>query len=127
MKLIMRYGTSGFSEREKALVANIARYHRKANPDHKHKLWIALSEKDRTIVNKLSAILRIADGLDRSHQSPVRRISCKIQTSRVTFYIDYFGDINSELYGAEKKSELFKKIFSREAIFIPKRIQNPEY
>ena len=58
----------GFSDREIEIIANVARYHRKSHPKPKHEGLPRLAERDRDIVAALSAILRIADGLDRRHQ-----------------------------------------------------------
>ncbi|HEY4026516.1 MAG TPA: Ppx/GppA phosphatase family protein [Candidatus Dormibacteraeota bacterium] len=57
----------GFTQRELALIANIARYHRKALPSDHHVEYMALSEDDRRLVRRLGALLRLADGLDLDH------------------------------------------------------------
>ena len=54
----------GFTEDEKELIANIARYHRKSFPEMKHQQFAALSKKDQRTVRILAAILRVADGLE---------------------------------------------------------------
>ena len=55
----------GFTSTEIELIANIGRYHRKSQPKHKHESYKALTKKNRKIVSQLSAILRVAVGLDR--------------------------------------------------------------
>jgi hypothetical protein len=57
----------GFTPRERELVANIARYHRKALPADRHADYMALDEDDRTLVRRLAALLWLADGLDADH------------------------------------------------------------
>ncbi len=121
MKLILKHGVEGFSEKQILMIANIARYHRKALPSPKHKHWVKLNGNEKDIVYKLSAILRIADGLDRSHRNLVYKISCKISPDIVTVFVEHFGELNNEIKSARRKSDLFKEVFRREITFIPKR------
>jgi exopolyphosphatase/guanosine-5'-triphosphate,3'-diphosphate pyrophosphatase len=65
--LIRNADLDGFSARERDLVANIARYHRKALPADRHAEYMALDDDDRTLVRRLAALLRLADGLDADH------------------------------------------------------------
>ena len=58
-----------FSAREMLLVANVARYHRKAEPSDHHEHFTQLSKPDRDRVRRLAALLRVADALDREHVS----------------------------------------------------------
>ena len=55
----------GFTNIEIELIANIARYHRKSSPKLKHDPYKGLTKTSRKIVNQLSAMLRVAVGLDR--------------------------------------------------------------
>lgn len=55
----------------KELVAQVARYHRKARPRLKHAAFAMLSKEDRQRVRVLSALLRVADGFDRSHSQAI--------------------------------------------------------
>ncbi|NNE99857.1 MAG: Ppx/GppA family phosphatase, partial [Pyrinomonadaceae bacterium] len=62
--LIKHSEMTGFSEDEKAIIANVARYHRKALPKSSHFYYTSLEKDERETVDKLSSILRLADGLD---------------------------------------------------------------
>ena len=64
----------GLSDDETAIVANIARYHRRGLPQNSHLPYIALDRTDRLIVNKLAAILRVANALDAEHLQKVRDV-----------------------------------------------------
>jgi exopolyphosphatase/guanosine-5'-triphosphate,3'-diphosphate pyrophosphatase len=65
--LIRNANLDGFTPRERDLVANVARYHRKALPADRHGEYMALDDDDRTLVRRLAALLRLADGLDADH------------------------------------------------------------
>jgi exopolyphosphatase/guanosine-5'-triphosphate,3'-diphosphate pyrophosphatase len=62
----------GFTDREVELIAQVARYHRRSVPSvEKHPEFAALTEPDQQLVRSLAAILRVAIGLDRNHDSDV--------------------------------------------------------
>lgn len=108
----------GFTENEKEMVANIARYHRKSHPKLKHPDYAKLSGDDQLVIRKLAAILRVADGLDRSHSSSIKNIEYSIETNKVTFIL-YGDEANMELevWGATSKKQLFEEVFDVEVEF----------
>ena len=77
-KLILKAGLPGLSEREVRIVANVARYHRGARPKMSHKGFAALDAGDREIVTMLGSMLRLADGLDRSHTDAVQDLDVRL-------------------------------------------------
>lgn len=72
--LIVHADLPGLTRREVQVVANVARYHRSAEPKLKHRPFAELSESERTLVEALAGILRIADGLDRTHSQTVTAV-----------------------------------------------------
>ena len=73
-KLIMKEGIEGFISEEVKIVACIARFHRGKSPLINN---IKLSDKKAwKTLKKLSSIVKLADGLDRSHLSIVEDIDC---------------------------------------------------
>jgi len=111
MDLIMKHGLAGWNMREVQLIANIARYHRKAFPLDKHPLFKSLSDGDKLIVKRLSSLLRIADGLDRSHTNAIARICCEQGFSEIKMTLMTRGNCDAEIYGFEKKRDLFEHVF----------------
>ena len=111
----------GFTENEKEIIANVARYHRKSHPKMKHEGFSKLNADDRDIVIKLAAILRIADGLDRTHASAVKSLRCRRSRSSVHFHLRKAkrGKIELEVWGANRKKELFEKAFHVNVHFSP--------
>lgn len=110
-RMIMAADIPGLDEREKALVANIARYHRSARPKLKHKAYAALTPEDREIVAQLGAILRLADGLDRSHANAVEDLECEIRGSHVIFTLHPRHGNQIERWAGLKKSRFFQEVF----------------
>jgi exopolyphosphatase/guanosine-5'-triphosphate,3'-diphosphate pyrophosphatase len=106
----------GFTPRERELIANIARYHRKSLPKKKHEGYGRLLTEDRLIVGRLAGILRLADGLDRRRNSQVQSLHCLL--SETTFMIKLQGDedLSVELFGGRMKGDLFESSFDRKLI-----------
>jgi exopolyphosphatase/guanosine-5'-triphosphate,3'-diphosphate pyrophosphatase len=109
--LIVHSHLVGFSPREIAIIANVARYHRRGVPRKKHENFAVLSRPDQKLVLKLGAILRLADGLDRSHSQRVQEVRCKKRKNNLTLYLLSDKDIDIEIWGAKQKDELFEKVF----------------
>jgi exopolyphosphatase/guanosine-5'-triphosphate,3'-diphosphate pyrophosphatase len=73
--LIMTHDMRGFSQEEIEIIALIARYHRKTAPKKSHPEFSKASKEVQKKVSKLTAILRVADSLDRTHATLVPRPS----------------------------------------------------
>jgi putative phosphoesterase len=114
MEMILKGSLPSFTENERLVTALIARYHRKALPEPGQAPYSSLAEGDRQRVDVLSAILRVADGLDRSHSNAVSKLSCEISQDRVTIICRTFRPSEMELKYGLLKSDLMKKVFGRE-------------
>ena len=78
-----------------------------------------LSEEDRQTVIRLSAILRVADGLDRSHSALVKgfTVSSKGKTTTVKLAQKKGASVEMEVWGAERKKALFESTFKTNLVF----------
>jgi exopolyphosphatase/guanosine-5'-triphosphate,3'-diphosphate pyrophosphatase len=113
--IIESSGPVTFSKSDWDLVANVARYHRKAHPSPKHLPFGQLSPSHQDIVRKLSALLRIADGLDRRHESRVKEIACGSPKKKsIEVKVSGPADLKVEIEGAHHKTRLFKEVFNLE-------------
>ncbi|NJD91923.1 MAG: HD domain-containing protein, partial [Geobacter sp.] len=109
--LIRHADLFGFTPRERELIAQIARYHRKSPPRKKHESYMKLSPEDRSRVARLGGILRLADGLDRSRVCKIQIVEPRLSPSRLTLRLQSDVDISVEIYGATAKSDLFSEAF----------------
>ena len=107
----------GFSPRERELIAQIARYHRKSTPKRKHNAFQSLREKDQVTVARLGGILRLADGLDRRRSGLVQDVSCLFGGTTMTVHLTASEDISVEIFGANAKKDLFEKAFNSSVAF----------
>lgn len=115
--LIKSSGPSTFSKSELDLIANIARYHRKAHPSPKHLPFSQLSPGQQDVVRKLSAILRVADGLDRRHEARVKDVICSKEKGKA-LAIRAVGqsDLAAEVKAAKTKANLLDEVFNVETV-----------
>jgi exopolyphosphatase/guanosine-5'-triphosphate,3'-diphosphate pyrophosphatase len=109
--LIRHADLFGFSPRERELIAQIARYHRKSLPKRRHETFQALNEADRQAVERLGGILRLADGLDRSRSSKVQSVSCIFAGTLFNVRLEGSEDMSVEIFGAAAKKDLLEKAF----------------
>jgi exopolyphosphatase/guanosine-5'-triphosphate,3'-diphosphate pyrophosphatase len=104
----------GFKEEEIDVMANVARYHRRSTPKSRHSHFKKLDKNVKARVEKLSAILRVADGLDRSHFQNVRELEVKKNSDKIKLKIETETDPNLEIWGAMRKRFLFEKVTGKE-------------
>jgi exopolyphosphatase / guanosine-5'-triphosphate,3'-diphosphate pyrophosphatase len=116
MYLIMNSELTGFSEAERAVIANIARYHRGPLPKERHKEYAVLNAADRDSVHKLGGIIRIADALDRSHDSRVSNLRCRYEPGSLRIELVSNSDCESELIEVQRKKDLFERAFRRNLV-----------
>ncbi|MCL4532980.1 MAG: Ppx/GppA family phosphatase [Deltaproteobacteria bacterium] len=108
--LIKNIDLAGFSDYEKAIIANIARYHRKSPPKKHHDIYKDIREGDIDAVIKLASILRVADALDREHKGNIEDIKPEVTDKIITLNPVYKGDILLEVESLETKKDLMEKI-----------------
>lgn len=103
----------GMTPGEQVMIANVARYHRGAEPRKSHANFAALSAESRARVVRLSALLRVADGFDRGHASAVAQVKVRwlARAIRLTAVpAKRAGSARLELWGASRKSRLLSRI-----------------
>ena len=111
--LIEHADLRGFFTDEVHLLANVVRYHHSERPSEEHPPFARLSETDQQRVREMAAILRVAEGLDRSHFQNVRAIELDLDETRLHLTIDTQEDPAVEIWGAEHNADLFEDTFSR--------------
>jgi exopolyphosphatase/guanosine-5'-triphosphate,3'-diphosphate pyrophosphatase len=111
--LIANHDMKGFSAEEIAMLAQVVRYHRKATPKEGHEAFGRLAPAIKRKVRILGAILRVADGLDRSYGRLVRQVHCEVGDKAVTLRLSALGDAALEVWGARRRRDLFEEVFAR--------------
>jgi exopolyphosphatase/guanosine-5'-triphosphate,3'-diphosphate pyrophosphatase len=106
----------GLSNEETAIVGNIARYHRRATPQTSHLPYVALDRQDRLLVNKLAAILRVANALDAEHLQKVTALHLQRRGHSWILEIDGTGDLTMEQLAAGARADMFVETFGQELV-----------
>ena len=101
----------GLTVREQNIVANLIRYHRKQSPTTDDDNYKVLPQKDRLIVNKLSALLRLADSMDVSHANPVTDVTLRETKSGWQIKLCGKNDLMLENWSLSKRKSLFEDVF----------------
>jgi exopolyphosphatase / guanosine-5'-triphosphate,3'-diphosphate pyrophosphatase len=101
----------GLSKLQRAVVANVARYHRKSAPSLQHEPFKVLPAKDRVVVSKLAALLRIADALDNEHAGKVSGISVEYDRPRLVLKLHGQDDLLLEKWALVKRTPLLEEVF----------------
>jgi exopolyphosphatase / guanosine-5'-triphosphate,3'-diphosphate pyrophosphatase len=109
--LIENSELTGFSEGERGVIANIARYHRGSHPKQRHSPYMSLSAADRETVCRLAGILRLADALDRRHDNRVKDVLCRRVKNVFHIQLASARECNHELELAEQRLDLFENAF----------------
>ncbi len=118
-QLIMHAERLGLSSRDRALVALVSRYHRRTGPRRKHPEFAVLSPADQEIVRRVSALLRVADGLDRGHTASVETLRTRLTPHELTISIvpRLAGeDLGLECWGASRKADVLAKLLGRDVV-----------
>ena len=113
-RLIKNADLPGLTEEEKHIVANVARYHRGAKPKRSHKGFAALDPEEQEVVSILGGILRLADGLDRSHTDAVRDLDAWFVDDRLVILVDCPWGCGSEIWAGEKKGRFLGEVLGVE-------------
>lgn len=115
--LILHGGLAGASRRDLHILAAIARYHRGSLPKDSHSTLAAMPQRDRDVVSHLAAIVRIAVGLDRTHTQLVSAVRAVVSAGGIRFVVQAPADPSVDLWGAQRKAEMFREIFALEPTF----------
>lgn len=104
----------GFDQLEVAAIASIARYHRKGLPRRNHVDYGALPKPVRRVIRRTSALLRLAENLDRGRTGAV--LGTRLEPGdgkRVDLVVRCGADCPLELWGVHRSATAFRRAFGR--------------
>jgi len=114
--LVSNSDMPGFTNRERELIANLCRYHRKSMPTPVHANWQGLSADDKRVVLMLIPLLRLADNLDVSHEARIESLRCLIRDGQVLLQLGSPADISLEQWAVERAGDSFRQVYSRPVV-----------
>ena len=117
---------TGLTDAEIEIIAQIARYHRKSAPKAGHAEFARLSPDDQRLVKTLAGILRVAIGLDRSHDGRVRSLMAQVRRDRLVVEAESKRnkEISLELYTANERSDLLEEVLGQRVSIVAAPLPN---
>lgn len=108
----------GLSGVDLEIVANLARYHRRGGPQSDHPAYASLPRPARLTVNRLSAILRVADALDKGHNQRLREPKISVIGDELRIEVEGADDLALERMALDQKGELFEEVFGLKPVLV---------
>jgi len=101
----------GLNRDEIEIVAHIARYHRRSLPKSSHIQYVSRPREARVVINKLAAMLRVADALSRGRLKKASDLHIKREADELIIYFPGISDFLSEQRSIANKGNLFEEIY----------------
>jgi len=101
----------GLNRDEIELVAQVARYHRRSGPKTSHVEYVTLPRESRIVVNKLAAILRVADSLNRSRGRSPAGLRFERRGDELVIFVAGAPDLALERRAMAVKADLLEDIY----------------
>lgn len=117
--LILNSELTGFTDLERQIIANIARYHRRAFPKSNHEFFSTLSMEDQGKVWMLGGILRLADAMDRSHESRIKNFKVVLRGGKIRLSLKSSRRCDHEIWAIEQKKDMFEEAFGVAVELVP--------
>ncbi len=106
----------GLNDFEKAIVANVTRYHSRSFPKTSHREFMDLSPKRRRVVVRLASLLRLAEALDREHANKVEGFELTGGNKKLTMRLKGQGDLYLERWALSQGSRFFEKTYKKKIV-----------
>jgi exopolyphosphatase/guanosine-5'-triphosphate,3'-diphosphate pyrophosphatase len=110
LNIIRAQDIMGFSDREREIVANIARYHSEEIPQKLHENYLLLEDRDQIIVSKLAGIIRISEALDISHRQKIQEINITNTERELILNVKINEDILLEEWSFASHMTFFEEV-----------------
>ena len=113
--IILNAGLPGFAPREVALVGQAARYHRKGAPTL-GEFASLMRPGDGELLNRVAAILRVAEQLERSRDQAVHGAQVQVRDGAVELRLRAEEDVTIARWAAQRQADVFRRAFGRELL-----------
>lgn len=121
-RIIMATEIIGLSHTEREIVAYVAKYNRD-DFEYYEKLsdHTTLSREAYLTIAKLTAILRVANGLDRSHKQKFQNVKTVLKDDQLLITVDTTEDITLEAGLLTHRENFFEEVYSVRPVIKQKR------
>lgn len=119
--LILNTEIIGISEDEKRVIANAVRFNSSTEVPDYPAVASEMSHVDYVRMLKMAAILRLANGMDRSHLQRIRDVRVTIKDSELKIMANTIYDITLEQGMMESRARFFEQIYGLKPVLRQKR------
>jgi exopolyphosphatase/guanosine-5'-triphosphate,3'-diphosphate pyrophosphatase len=119
--IILNSEIFGLSRDDVEIVALLAGYHRHETPSKSDPLYADMEQSDRMRVSKMTAILRVADALERGHSQRVKGLRASVRNKTLELELIGVSDTTVEELALKLKADLFTDIFGYDIVPVPGR------
>ncbi len=120
--IIMATEMIGLSHMEREIVANVVRFNHSPFIYYDDMKKDDLTSEAYLIIAKLSAILKVANGLDRSHKQKLKGVKATLKENELILTIDTQEDIVLEKGLFTKRARFFEEVFNIQPVIKQKRV-----
>lgn len=110
--IIMATEIIGLSHVEREMVANIVRFNHSRFQYYGQPGMSGMDRDSYLVVAKLTAILRLANSLDRSHKQKLKGLKAGLQENELILNVETQEDITLETCFFDQRCEFFTEVFS---------------
>ncbi|WP_018305316.1 HD domain-containing protein [Desulfitobacterium hafniense] len=115
-RIIRHHNIMGLSARDLILIANIVRYNTQESPSHQDENYEGLMDRDKIVVSKLAALLKLAEALDVSHKNKVEKVEVHRKGEQLIFTMYSWQDPFLEEWTFQNCSSLFEEVTGMQVI-----------
>jgi exopolyphosphatase / guanosine-5'-triphosphate,3'-diphosphate pyrophosphatase len=106
----------GLRQRELNIIANVARYHRRALPQRSHLPFATLTRDERMLVSKLAAILRVANAIDKERPQKALELKAMCEGDLFVLQAQSESDLSMERNALAGRANLFAEVFGKKIV-----------
>lgn len=117
--IILHSEIFGLSRHDITIVGLMARYHRHGAPTTADPTYAKLDQPNRLRLQKMAAILRVADAMERAHSGRINQFTVRYNNRRVELLIPSAHDLTVENIAMRSKADLFADVFGYDIQLMP--------
>ena len=119
--IIMATEIIGLSHMEREIVANVVKFNHEEFEYYDVSKASTLDQESYLRIAKLTAILRVANGLDRSHKQKFKDVKTILKDDVLTITVDTKEDITLEKGMFSHRADFFEEVYSVKPVIKQKR------
>lgn len=120
-QIIMATEIIGLSHKEREIIANVVKFNHSEFVYYHELQSKSIDRQAYLVMAKLTAILRVANGLDRSHKEKFTDIRAAVKDNTLTITVDTQEDITLEKGLFDNRAAFFEEVFSVRPVIKQKR------